>query len=104
MARRTGRSTGPAKRGGSSPDYGLASSKQYQQQTKERLRNRAMRTWTIRLVVLVVLGLAGWMWGGDLVAMVTQKGREAKYELRKSEQGVQDANDRRSGADFNPEE
>jgi len=63
-----------------------------------------MRTWTIRLVVLALLGFAAWMWGGDLVAMVTQKGREAKYELQKREQGVQDANDRRSGADFNPDE
>ena len=104
MARRTGRPTGPAKRGGSSPDYGLASSKQYQHQTRERLRNRAMRTWTIRLVVVVLLVLAARLWGGDLVAMVTQKGREAKHELQKSEQGVQAANDRRSGADLNPDE
>jgi hypothetical protein len=39
-----------------------------------------------------------------VLSSLTQKGREAKYELQKSEQGVQDANDERSGANFNPDE
>ena len=105
MARRTGRSAGATKKKGSGlPEYGQASAKQYQQQTRERVRNQTIRTWIIRLIIVGVLVLAGKMWGADLVARVTQKGREAKSELQKSQQGVKNANDRRSGADFNPNE
>lgn len=101
MARRTG---GVTKRRGSSPEYGQGSAKQYQQQTRERLRNQAMRAWVIRLAILAVLAFAGWMWGGSVLSAITQKGREAKYELQKSQQGVKAANDERSGAGFNPDE
>jgi len=105
VARRTGRSAGATKkRGSSSPEYGQASAKQYQQQTRGRLRNQAIRTWIVRLIIVGVLVIAGKMWGPDLIARVTQKGREAKSELQKSLQGVKNANDRRSGADFNPDE
>jgi hypothetical protein len=105
VARRTGRSAGATRgRKSSSPEYGQASAKQYQQQTRDRLRNQAIRTWIIRLIIVGVLVFAGKTWGPSLVARVTQKGREAKSELQKSRQGVQKANDRRSGADFDPNE
>lgn len=104
MARRTGRSTGATKRGSSSPEYGQASAKQYQQQTRERLKHRAIKTWIIRLAVLAVLGYLGVTYGPSLAESLVQKGRNARYELQKSEQGVQRANDERSGANFNPDE
>jgi hypothetical protein len=88
----------------SSPEYGQASAKQYQQQTRDRLKHRAIKTWIIRLAVLAVLGYLGVTYGPSVLSSLTQKGREAKYELQKSEQGVQDANDERSGANFNPDE
>jgi hypothetical protein len=88
----------------SSPEYGQASAKQYQQQTRERLRNRAIKTWIIRLAILAALAYVGISYGPSWVSSLTQKGREAKYELEKSGQGVQRANDQRSGADFDPNE
>jgi len=88
----------------SSPEYGQASAKQYQQQTRDRLKQRAIKAWIIRLAILAVLIYVGVNYGPSWVSTLTQKGRNAKYELEKSGKGVKSANDQRSGANFDPNE
>jgi len=92
---------GSAVRRSSTPQYiGGSSDKRYQKQTEQRLRQQAWRRWGIRLAILAVLGFAVAMWGRDVLNLVTQTGKTAVTDAKKTGKVLRGNVDERTGANF----
>ncbi len=98
MASTRGRGRG----GNSTPEYlGGSSEKRYQAETRERIRQQVWRRWSIRLVVLGLLGFAYWQWGDDVRYYLTKEGKSTASTFQRAGQSLQSGAEERGGANLN---
>ncbi len=104
MPRRRGRHTTGRDRGRSSDpsDYYVAtdSDARYTEKVRQRVRHRVIRTWIIRLLVLLAVATAGYLWGPGLVTALRVKGQRAGHEYQKVGDNIRRGADRRGGAEW----
>jgi hypothetical protein len=104
MPRRQGRHTTGRDRGRSSDpsDYYVAtdSDAKYRQKVRQRVRDRVVRKWIIRVFVVAALVVAGYLWGPRLVTAARVKGQMTGHEYERVGGNIREGADRRGGSEW----
>ncbi|MFB3880518.1 MAG: hypothetical protein ACE149_04605 [Armatimonadota bacterium] len=96
---------GRAKRGGRAKvtrDYydRLPSDAEYQRIAHQRASRSALNAWLIRLVILLALAGAVYLWGDDLMGLIRGQAQETRASFQRVGGTIKEGRDRRSGADW----
>jgi hypothetical protein len=74
----------------------------YLLESRDRMRNRSLRTWIIRLAVVVALLAVIRLWGIDFLNSTLFGAKAAGYHMEQGRDAVKAGTDARTGADFDP--
>lgn len=104
--RRAGKGGSAGGRSGDLPDYYAKSDSDvsYARKAQQRARQRGLKTWLTRLVVVLILAAAWHFWGPQVVRQITGGGEKVASDFQGVGHNLQEGRDRRSGVglDENP--
>ncbi len=79
------------------------SDRSYASQARRRVKRGELRTWAIRLLVVVALGLLAWAYGPDLWTLVISRAGTTAEDFKQAGDYIHRGAERRGGAELNEE-
>ncbi len=99
MGRRRG-SRRPSRDRGRDYYEGLPTDAEYKKTAHHRAAHRSIKSWIIRITVLVVLGLVIWLLSDDVARYFRVQAYRRSEEFREGADHIREGRDRRAGVDW----